>query len=344
MFGYDIGPIRPPSEAQSLLIRISRNCPWNKCEFCNVYKDTKFEAKSLDEIKSDIDAAAAAYNDVSRMVRTAFLQDANALLTKTDLLVEAIRYLKERFPAVERITTYARSSTAAKKPLEDLRRLKDAGLTRVHVGFESGSAKVLEYVRKGVTPEQHIEGGRKVKEAGLSLSEYLMPGLGGMALWREHALESARVLSEIGPDFIRLRSLSVRPGTRLYEKMKAGDFVPLSELEKVKEIRLFIENLDGACGTTVVSDHILNLLQEVEGRLPDDKEKMLGAIDRFLGMEPARQENFLVGSRLGYYRSLDDMGYGDSFRVVQALADRIREESDAADVESYIRKRMEEVI
>ncbi|MFH1538449.1 MAG: radical SAM protein [bacterium] len=343
MFGYDIGPIRPPSEAQSLLIRVSRNCPWNKCEFCNVYKDTKFERKSLEEIKRDIDAAAGAYAEVRTAVRTAFLQDANALLTKTAVLVEAIEYLKSRFPSVERITTYARGSTLAKKSLEDLRRLREAGLSRVHVGFESGSAKVLEYVRKGVTPEQHIEGGKKVKEAGLSLSEYLMPGLGGKTLWREHAVESARVLGEIRPDFIRLRSLSVRPGTPLYEKMKRGEFVLLSEVEKVREIRLFIENLD-APGSAIVSDHILNLLQEVEGRLPDEKEKMLGAIDRFLGMEPARQENFLVGSRLGYYRSLDDMGFGDSFRVVQALVDRIREESDAADVENYIRKRMEEVI
>lgn len=349
MFGYDVGPIRPPSEAQSLLIRISRNCPWNRCEFCNVYKDTKFERKSLEEIKRDIDAAAKAYDNVSGMVQTAFLQDANALLTKTAVLVEAIEYLKDRFPAIERITTYTRSSTAAKKRLEDLRRLREAGLTRVHVGFESGSAKVLDFVRKGITPEQHIEGGKKVKEAGLSLSEYLMPGLGGRALWREHAVESARVLNEIGPDFIRLRTLSVRPETPLYEKMKAGDFELLSELEKVEEIRLFIETLDGI-GSSVVSDHILNLLQEVEGKLPGDKEKMLGAIDRFLKLEPALQENFMVGSRLGYYRSVDDMKFGDSFKMVQTLVDKIRDEAiacgdpGAADVEGYIRKRMEEVI
>ena len=348
-FVYDIGPIRPPSEARSLLIRVNRNCAWNRCEFCNVYKGTKFQKKSLEEIKADIDAAARVYGERRYSVRSAFLQDANALLMKTDELVGVLHHLKEKFLAINRITTYTRSDTAARKKVDDLRRLCQAGLTRVHIGLETGYAPLLTYVNKGVTVEQHIEGGRKVKEAGLSLSEYIMPGLGGRAMWREHASATADALNRIDPDFIRLRSLSVRPGTPLYEKMISGEFIPLSEYEKVREIRLFIENLDGI-RSRVVSDHLLNLLQEVEGQLPEDKEKMLNVINSYLSLGEEDRINFMVGSRLGYYRALTDMEREDTYRGVRMIVNRISEELESGNypecstVEDFIRKRMEEII
>ncbi|MEW6200468.1 MAG: radical SAM protein [bacterium] len=348
-FLYDIGPIRPPSEARSLLIRVNRNCPWNRCEFCNVYKGTKFQKKSPDEIKADIDVAARMYGERRYSVRSAFLQDANALLMKTDELIEILNYLKEKFPAINRITTYTRSDTAARRKVDDLRRLHEAGLTRVHIGLETGYAPLLMYVNKGVTVEQHIEGGGKVKEAGLDLSEYVMPGLGGRTMWREHASATADVLKQIDPDFIRLRSISVRPGTPLYEKMISGKFVPLTEDEKVHEIRLFIENLDGI-RSMVVSDHLLNLLQEVEGRLPEHKEKMLNAIDNYLSLAEEDKINFMVGSRLGYYHTLTEMKQEDTYRQVQMIVDSVSDELESGNypgcstVEDFIRKRMEEII
>ena len=303
---YDIGPIRPPSEAGSLLIRVNRNCPWNKCEFCMVYKGEKFEMKSVAEVKSDIDKAAAFFGARAATLDRAFLQDANALLMKTPDLVEVLHYLNEKFPGLRRVTTYGRNPTIAKKSVEELKQLREAGLNRVHVGLETGYGKLLEYVRKGTTPEEQVEAGRKVKEAGLSLSEYVMPGLGGKEMSREHALETARVLNRINPDYIRVRSTSVRPDTPLHEKMRRGEFTPLTDVETVEELRLFVESLDGIT-SEIVSDHILNLLQEIEGKLPDDKKGMLAAIDGFLALPEEEKRLFQVGSRLGIFRRTDDL-------------------------------------
>lgn len=322
---YDIGPIRPPSEAGSLLIRVNRNCPWNKCEFCPVYKKTKFEKKTVAEVKEDIDRAAGFYGSQTETVRTAFLQDANAILMNNEGLVEIIRYLKEKFPFVERITAYGRAQTAAKKTVAELEELREAGLSRLHIGMESGYGPVLDYIKKGATPEQMIEAGRKVRESGISLSMYYMPGLGGKAMSREHAVESAVVLNAIDADFIRLRTTTVRPGTPLYHKMERGEFVPLTDFEAVDEIRLFIETLDGIT-SAVVSDHIMNLLQEVEGALPEDKRKMLDTIDRFLAMPEEDKRLFQVGGRLGWMRYMDDLYDIDRRINVKPVLEKVKEE------------------
>ncbi len=325
---YDIGPIRPPSEAGSLLIRVNRNCPWNKCEFYMVYKGAKFEKKSVEEVLGDIDKAADFYGARAASVSRAFLQDANAMIVKTDDLVEIITYLKQKFPNIDRITTYGRNPTLAKKTVAELRRLKDAGLSRVHVGLETGYGPLLDYVRKGVTPEQQIEAGRKVKEAGLSLSEYVMPGLGGRAMTEGHAVETARVLNRINPDYIRIRSTSVRPDTPLHDKMTRGEFQPLSDFETVAELRLFIRTLDGIT-SHIVSDHMLNLLQEVEGKLPEDKQNMLDVIDRFLALPDEEKQLFQVGARLGMLRRVADLENPAARDRAQHVLDRINEEIGA---------------
>jgi histone acetyltransferase (RNA polymerase elongator complex component) len=299
---FEQGPIRPPSEARSLLIRPTRNCPWNKCAFCHTYGDTRFQLRPVEEIKKDIncvrDTADAIgelswklgqggkvndavvsqvfgddhrFNEPFRHVaawlyfggQTAFLQDADTLIMKTDDLLEVLRYLKGKFPDIIRITSYCRSKTARHKSVEDLRRIREAGLNRIHVGLESGSDAVLKFIRKGATAADHIEGGQHLVAAGISLCEYVMPGIGGQLWSREHAVETARVLNEIKPDHIRLRTLSVRRGTALYEMMQQGEFHPIGDEEILKEIRLFIEHLDGI-ESRIVSDHILNLLEELE--------------------------------------------------------------------------------
>jgi len=344
---YDVGPIRPPSEAGSLLIRVNRNCPWNKCEFCMVYKGEKFQKKSVDEVRADIDAAAKFYGARAQGIRTAFLQDANALIMKTPDLVEVLRYLKEKFPAIERITTYGRNPTIAKKSVEELEQLRGAGLSRIHVGLETGYGPLLEFINKGATPEQQVEAGRKVRSSGISLSEYVMPGLGGKAMSREHAVETARVLNRIDPNFIRLRSTSVRPDTPLHEKMRHGEFEPLTDEETVREIKLFLETLDGI-SSNVASDHMLNLLQEVEGKLPDDKDRMIGVIDSFLSLPEEEKKLFQVGSRLGVLRFVRDLENPVMRGRAQQIMDRIDREVDARGpgftVEDFIQEALHGII
>jgi len=382
---FELGPIRPPSEGRdrSLLIRATRNCPWNRCQFCNAYKGQKFDYRSVAEVKEDIDAArtlaeelrtaswrlgmggridnavlAAIVNGnpelygrnsldpeglelrVHSLVnvanwltsggRTAFLQDANTLIMRTPELVEVLSYLKESFPSIERVTSYARAKTAAKKSLEELKELKEAGLCRLHVGLESGADEVLEYMEKGVSAEEHISGGRKVVESGISLSEYLMPGLGGRRWWQRHAVESARVLNEIDPDFIRLRSLIVRSGSPLYERVKCGDFQVLEEDEVVAEIGLFIENLN--CNSYVASDQMSNLLWEVEGQLPQDKQAMLEAIAQYQSQRPLERLKFRLERRLSSFISVyGRLGEGVEAEVQRAAHGLETEAPDAAE-------------
>ncbi|MDO8723835.1 MAG: radical SAM protein [Syntrophales bacterium] len=342
---FEQGPIRPPSEAQSLLIRVSRNCPWNKCAFCRTYKDTKFELRSPEEIKEDIDNMAVIadelrelsaregdnglisekivnmvydqyplYNEYHRSValwlyyggQSVFLQDADSLVMKTDDIVSILRYIRDTFNIVKRITTYCRSKTAARKSPEELQLLREAGLSRIHIGMESGLDALLKLIRKGVTAAEHIEGGKKIKAAGISLCEYVIPGLGGKLYSGEHARETARVINAINPDFVRLRSLHVVNDTPLMELTQKGEFSPLSDEDVLREIKEFIFCLEGI-ETTIVSDHMLNLLEEIEGKLPRDKKKMIGVLDRYFSLSEEQRLIFRLGRRRGIYRRLDDL-------------------------------------
>ena len=158
--------------------------------------------------------------------KNVFLQDANNLVHKTRDLVEILNYLKKTFPSIERITTYARAKTVSQKTVEELCDLHRAGLSRIHIGLETGYDPLLKYIQKGVTAEEHIDAGRKVKESGISLSEYVVLGLGGKEMWREHAIETAKVLNQIDPDFIRVRTLKVLKTMALYQKIEKGEFIP----------------------------------------------------------------------------------------------------------------------
>lgn len=356
---FEQGPIRPPSEAESLLIRATRNCPWNKCTFCHSYHDSKFSLRSVEEIKQEIDAMHAiaaniaelsrkrgqggkvndsivqmifndyGFSDAYRSVaawlyfggKSVFLQDANSIIMKTEDLVEVLKYIKMKFPFVDRITSYGRSKTAAKKTVEDFVKLKAAGLSRIHVGMESGYDPVLEFIKKGETAADHIEGGKRIMAGGISLCEYIIPGMGGDKWSTEHAKQTAEVLNEINPDYIRLRSLQVREGTALYTMMKEGLFTPLADEDVLKEIRLLLENLH-CRDTYIVSDHILNLLQEIEGKLPDDKARLLGVIDRYFSMSLKDRMIYRLGRRRGIYNSLDDLA---NIRIYDRLRQIVEE-------------------
>ncbi|OGO03784.1 MAG: hypothetical protein A2Y72_07060 [Chloroflexi bacterium RBG_13_53_26] len=383
---FELGPIRPPSEGRdrSLLIRATRNCPWNRCQFCTVYKGQKFQYRSVAEIKEDIDAAHALSEElrtaswrlglggrIDRVVldevmngssslhssdspdpdgqelhtnclvnvanwlasggQTAFLQDADTPIMRTPELVEVLEYLVKSFPSIQRVTSYARAKTLARRSVEELSALHQAGLSRLHVGLESGADEVLEYMEKGVTAAEQIKAGRAVMGAGISLSEYVMPGLGGRKWSERHALESARLVNEVGPDFVRLRSLAVRKGSLLYQKMGDDDFQILSEDEVVAEIGLFIENLD--CHSYLASDQMANLLWEVEGRLPQDKHIMLNTITGYLSMSPMERLSFCLERRRRSFFSIYGSLPPEVQEVVQRAASAIKSESaDAAEL------------
>jgi radical SAM superfamily enzyme len=295
MWPFEQGPIRPPSEAQSLLVRVSRNCPWNRCAFCSVYRGQSFSLRPVDEVVADLDAMLGYYGP---NVRTVFLQDANALLTPPDQLEAVLLAIKARFPRVDRITTYARSHTLAHRNLEDLVRLREAGLNRVHIGFESGSDEVLAMINKGTTRAQQIVGGQRARTAGFEVSEYWMPGLGGVALSGIHAADSASALRDIGPHFIRLRTTAVIRGTPLALLRDEGRFVELDEVGKVREIRAFLAAL-GDLECRIESDHVLNLLMELRGDLPQELPALLAVCDGFLSRSGKEQYAMIQARRRG---------------------------------------------
>ena len=350
-YSYEMGSIRPPSEggSHSLLIRATRNCPWNRCGFCygNPYNHAKFELRSVEEVKADIDSAKAISDEIKALswrlgyagnvgllgtviqnhllygkqvnglttdelmnvhcvvnvfnwlcsgAKTTFLQDADTPIMHTDQLVEVIRYLKETFPTIERITSYARSKTISKKKPDELSQLHQAGLSRLHIGLETGDDELLDYVCKGVTSEGHILAGRKALEAGLELSEYVMPGLGGKSRWVQHARNTGRVLSEINPHFIRLRPFVPRPGTPMFEDYQNEVFELTSPHERLQEIALMVENLQ--CTSRICFDHnncpsfwagnrlIPLMKQDYEGyKLPEEKEAVLELINKGLQID-----------------------------------------------------------
>ncbi len=341
--GFEQGPIRPPSEAASLLLRLTRNCPWNRCTFCPVYKHAKFSLRPVEHILQDIDcvhrqlgrlreqqqrngaltskvlgqladnlddgeqlALYAAYSWLEDGMESIFLQDANSLVLKPADLIRILERIKQRFPRVKRITSYARSQTIDRIGGQDLTALAAAGLNRIHIGMESGCDAVLQHVQKGTDKAMHIRAGKKVKLAGMELSEYVMPGLGGSRYSREHALETADALNQIDADFIRLRSLAIPDHTELFDAWQDGSFQKLGDKQVAEEILLFLDTLEGI-SSELKSDHILNLFQEIEGRYPEDKQKLTGVIKRFLDLPVEEQLLYQVGRRMGVFGRLADL-------------------------------------
>lgn len=355
--GFEQGPIRPPSEANSLLIRVTRNCPWNKCTFCPVYKGEKFSKRPVEHVLKDIDLVAdivdrisdmsqgkpitrdmvikasqgveeknmdalyAALNWASGGMESVFLQDANSLVLKPAELIKVLKHLRERFPFIKRITSYARSSTIAKISDEDMVEMGKSGLNRIHIGMESGSDNVLNLVKKGATKEKHIIAGQKVKRAGISLSEYVMPGLGGREFSNEHALETADALNQIEPDFIRIRTLAIPKIIPLHEDYVSGKFKKITDREAAEELRLFISSLD-KMNSRITSDHVLNLFEDVNGLLMSSKDEMLEKIDSFFELSDYDKMIYQVGRRIGLFRGVKDMKIDSSYSRAEEMARR----------------------
>lgn len=373
-FSFEQGPIRPPNEARSLLLRVTRNCPWNQCLFCPVYKRSKFSLRTVEEIKEDIQSARDIADDIKALswklgysgkvndqvisfifntpnysagyqsiavwlyydTGACFLQDADNLVMKSKDLVEVLTFLREKFPQITRVTTYSRSRTIVRKSVESLKAIRKAGLDRVHVGLESGYDPLLKLMKKGVTGAQHVEAGRKVLVAGMELSEYVMPGLGGQEMWKEHATATAKVLNQINPHFIRLRSLRVPDRVPLSVKLKKGEFKMQTDDMLAEEMKLFIQTLDGIT-SMVTSDHIMNLLEDLSGQLPDEKEKMLDVIRRYQELPDPERLIYRVGRRGGAYRSTDDLKRDPvTYEKIQNLIRDLEAKGGEEEVERFI--------
>ena len=344
---FRIGPIRPPSEANSLLIQVTNGCTWNKCRFCQLYRHTKFKAYSADSIRADIDniaywadrvrkyqcegspgtdewdidginaELAALTDDEERQCmytvanwllaggENVFLQDGNSTALSSGRLTDVLVYLRQVFPQIKRITSYGRAENLSLSTAADYAELKAAGLDRIHSGFESGSDAVLTRINKGVTQEQQIRAGQAVKAGGIELSIYFMPGVGGKDLSSSNAEGTAEVINAVDPDFVRVRTAAIKPGTELYQDWQEGIFELCSDDDKVREIRRVIELADESLSTYLVSDHMINLLQNVEGYIAD--KRMLQVIDRYLDLPEEDRRVFQILRRTLRAYALDDM-------------------------------------
>lgn len=313
---YERGPVVTPSEYGNfehgcLRVRVTRNCPWNKCKFCAIYKGEIYEPRPINEVLKDIKDSQKIQELKKRPYTSAFLQDSDSIGLSTSNLIRVLEKIKEIHPKINRITTYGRNYSIAKKSLDELKELKGAGLSGIYRGLESGYDPLLKYMEKGTTAKSLIESGLKVKESGIELNDFVMPGLGGnlhlegKETWKRHVEETARVVNETNPDYVRLRTLFIYPNTPLWEKAKNGKFKRLSDSKIIKEIKLFIEKLDGFSGQ-IKSNYVSNILLEVEGNLPEDKEKILVVIDKYLALSPLEQGVFRVGMLSGGPHTLDE--------------------------------------
>ena len=351
---FRIGPIRPPSEADSLLLQVTNGCTWNKCKFCQLYRHTKFKAYSADSIKADIDNIVY-QADIIRRYQTplgawdidglnrelgqipseeerqcfymvanwllgggenVFLQDGNTTALSSGRLSDVLIYLKQAFPNIKRITSYGRAENLSRVSAEEYAELKAAGLDRIHSGFVTGSDAVLQKINKGVTQQQEITAGKNIKAGGIELSVYFMPGVGGKGLTKENAEGTSHVINEVAPDFLRIRTAAVKPGTGLYEDYQNGQLTLCSDDAKLLEIRTIIQQA-ADIDTRVVSDHIINLLQGIEGHIVLDRRKMLDMIDGYLDQPEHEKRLYQAARRMALVNGPQDMKYLDQSRIDQ---------------------------
>ena len=357
-YAFEQGPIRPPSEAGSLLLRVSRNCAWNRCTFCPLYKGQKFSLRPVADVVRDMEAVADNVGRIRELRESAdgesfkkrlrtffyqlpqaerpamlaaikwfeqgmtgiFLQDADALLGGTRRLKPILDALQRCFPWRPRLTCYSRSATVLRYSVQELQDLARGGLDRLHLGLESGCDEVLRAVAKGATQAMHIQAGQRIKAAGIELCVYLMPGLGGTALTIPHALDSAAAINAIKPDFVRLRTLAVVEGTPLHEAWLAGQFEWCDSLTLARELLIFFNAL-GDIHSRIESDHALNLFEDLAGAWPQDGTRIKAMLQRYLDLDPQTRTLYLLGRRCGQFRGLGDLKNVERMAAVRKLAE-----------------------
>jgi len=269
---YEGDIIRPPSEAYSLLLQVTVGCSHNRCTFCPSFKAKRFRIKGLDEIIEDLDYAARRFRRVERL----FLCDGDALIIPQKRLIEILDAIRTRLPGVGRIGSYANAKSIRKKSVEELRELKERGLGIVYLGIESGNEQILARIRKGTTGARIVEAARRVKEAGITLSVTVLLGIGGVEMSREHARDTARILTDVDPDYVGVLTVMIVPGTPLYEEARSGAFVLPGTFELLEELGIIVsESRFSDCLFT--ANHASNYLP-IRARMPQDREKVLRLI------------------------------------------------------------------
>ena len=286
---YEGKVFRPPSEARSLIIQATIGCSHNKCTFCSMYKEDHFRIRKTYEIIEDIHSARLQYNNINRV----FLADGDALMIKTSELVKILDYIKMEIPECERVGIYASPKSIMTKTVEDLKQLKAAGLSIAYLGLESGSDQILLDINKGATSEEIIKEASKLKDADILLSVTLISGLGGKERWRHHAIESAKVVNHMKPDYLGLLTLMIEPGTKLFNDVNSGEFQLLSPEEVALETLVLLENLD-AEGCIFRSNHASNYIS-LKGTLNADKNRMILELKQALDGEIHFKDEFLRG-------------------------------------------------
>lgn len=253
MRDIEIGPIRPPSESNSLLIRVTRGCHWNKCYFCGLYKSMRFSMRPIDETIEDIRQQAQL--NQGKKITSCFLQDGDALVLKTDYLLRILEAINQGFPDMQYITSYARADSITRKSPAELKALRQAGLNHLYSGMETGSDRILKLINKGFDVDTVVKSGCMAKEADMILSEFILLGIGGKELSEENAVQTAMALNIIQPDFIRVHATGIKPESKLGEFVRDGSFTLQSEEEIVVEQKLFLQQLH-EMDSYYVNEHI----------------------------------------------------------------------------------------
>jgi radical SAM superfamily enzyme YgiQ (UPF0313 family) len=372
-FIIEAGPMGAIGEAESLMLRVSRNCPWNRCLFCPAYKDRKFSKRTVTELIKEIDAirrieelidkasseigvpgkvsreallhvikgnpdifenrdAMRSLNNVANWLfhggKRVFLQDANALAMNPGDMVTVLKYLKASFSTIETITSYARSKTCSRRTSEELGELKNAGLSWCFVGIESGCDEILNYMKKGVSRAEHLEGGRKMVDAGIDIAAFIMPGLAGGNRTRSehHIKETITLLNDIRPTEVRIRSIAILEASPLFELYGEGKYEPATEDQMIEEIRLLLEGFDFDC--TIETYQMTNVLFNIKGDLNEKRDELISRIEGFQSLPPfersrLRFNKYLHGGyvdfiqRIGRYdESLDNL-IGDAGKALE---------------------------
>ena len=278
---------RPPSEAYSLIVQVTYGCSHNRCAFCDMYDDKHFSMRPMDEIREDFELARRVYRRVERV----FLADGDALMRRTEELVEILGLVYGLFPECERVTCYASPASLQVKSEDELRMLRARGLQMVYMGLESGCDAVLTRMQKGHDAAAIVAAGQKARRCGFALSVTAISGLGSVALWRQHAADTAKAVSAIKPEYLGLLTLMVEHGTPLESWVKNGEFTLLSPLEVLKETELFLQQVDSE-GTVFRANHASNYLT-LKGTLNGDREALLGRIGAALAGRRDLKPEFL---------------------------------------------------
>lgn len=275
---YDTPVFRPPSEAESFILRVTRGCAHNSCTYCNMYRGVKFEKLSDDQIMRQI---AMAYSTDAEGVRRVFLADGDALVLPTERLLNILAVLKKYFPNLERVSSYAAPRDILAKSVEELTELRRAGLALLYYGMESGDAQTLKDIRKGVNDKQSIEAGKRVIAAGMKLSIMIILGIAGKEGSTRHALATAHAINEIKPTMMSALSLMLYRGSELKEQFERGEFHPLTPAQLMEELKLIMEHVDLPESEHMIfrSNHVSNYIR-LAATLPRDKEQLLKDIDK----------------------------------------------------------------